>query len=1171
MKAEHLLKELDHFFEPFAAAMESPDAMGDFLRRFGVDPSKIDSSTLLNELNAGNPSLPQLFQQVVSGSRAFDAAFLRTAFEVLRSLNESSVLRESVPNLQMLGDEMFALLARRYLGTRFPTAIGALEGLGVLTEKEVAPENPGGRHLPYVRVSFDWAVLGQFVRQNPQWAFDVYGWGGKPPDGPRFDYEKAISAVVRLAESTQLALAHEREMKDSERNALLKNSAGQPAPKAAVPIIQEEPSGFEEDGEPMFSTEVGLNLLPYGDINKPEDLGLALAPYAKGAAEGERDLTDRLTLGVTVESQATGGAYLTVTPQGVDIANGTAVEAGFEFSFDYGRSDKDIVLIGEPDSTRLQAAAIAGALGGDLNGDIFAAGGVEGFRAVIDVSQDGLLGKVIPDPIDVDAGTVLIGWRPGRGVYFEGGTSLEVEIPLEIDLEVVRILGLTVALDWAEALNLETRVEGELEIGPLFARADGIGVRATVVNRPGVLGRRDLDFGFVPPIGYAVSLDVPALTGGGLVEDEDEEYRGALSLTFQTFGISAFAILDTQLPGGREGFSFAASIFGEFNAPLGFGFFLTGVGGVVGINRTVDTKVLRSALYEGRFDNLLFPEDPIENADSILETMAEVLPGREGQHLFGPVARIGWGQPMRANVTLGVVIEVGDETRILILGGMTSDLPSNDAAVVALELSFFGEIDFAEQTLAFDATLKNSRIVTYTVNGEVAIRSGWGERGPQIASFGGLHPKFPRPPSLSDLKQISIAFGSNNPRVSVGGYCALTLNTIQFGARAELYVKGPDYPIVGQLAAEGFFEFDALITYQPFGFVVSLAGGISLLREGNEVLAINFDVTFSGPNRFKIDGKVWGTALGQDIKIPIKASWGSEQTLPPPQVDAVAALQEALERTSLEPAGGPGPRVSAVSHRTPEEGEAAALDPLGGARLNQTAVPLRVTLDKIGEAEVSGPRTLDVELREPGGAAFRGETRPVRSDFVRDHFFKLSGAERLRGTAFDNLVSGLSLKHAWITTSPGDAIEAEYKYERIHIPAEQADTAPAPGRGVLTPNPNLLGRLELGRRMENPAIFDLIQEQLIPEDVVRPREPRFVVQPEVEDAFERAGGGGIDPNSLSDFGSLADADASLGRRPDRRLDVTVEGDSPRSVAFDDRSGTIREYVAEAADLGRPYG
>src|SRR5918995_1861592 len=107
--------------------------------------------------------------------------------------------------------------------------------------------------------------------------------------------------------------------------------------------------------------------------------------------------------------------------------------------------------------------------------------------------------------------------------------------------------------------------------------------------------------------------EMPTAFDGNL-SIRDNEYRGALALKFETFGFSAFAILNTKLPGGQPGFSFVASIFGDFVIPLGYGFFLTGLGGVIGLHRTINTDALREVLFAGRLDNLIFPADPIANA-----------------------------------------------------------------------------------------------------------------------------------------------------------------------------------------------------------------------------------------------------------------------------------------------------------------------------------------------------------------------------------------------------------------------------------------------------------------------------------------------------------------------------------------------------------------------------
>jgi len=120
-----------------------------------------------------------------------------------------------------------------------------------------------------------------------------------------------------------------------------------------------------------------------------------------------------------------------------------------------------------------------------------------------------------------------------------------------------------------------------------------------------------VELSLVLPTGYAIALATGPIEGGGFLSVADNEYRGALALHFESIGFSAFAILTTQLPGGRDGFSFVASIFGEFTIPLGYGFFLTGLGGIIGINRTTNSEALRQAVVQGNLDHLLFPANPI--------------------------------------------------------------------------------------------------------------------------------------------------------------------------------------------------------------------------------------------------------------------------------------------------------------------------------------------------------------------------------------------------------------------------------------------------------------------------------------------------------------------------------------------------------------------------------
>jgi hypothetical protein len=564
-----------------------------------------------------------------------------------------------------------------------------------------------------------------------------------------------------------------------------------------------------------------------------------------------------------------------------------------------------------------------------------------------------------------------------------------------------------------------------------------------VPNDHGTFGKYDIAFGLKVPTGYAVALEAAPIEGGGFLSARDNEYRGALALKFETFGFAAFAILNTKLPGGQRGFSFVASIFGDFVIPLGYGFFLTGLGGLIGINRTVNTEGLRQVLYEGQLDSILFPADPIANAETILDNMALIFPAQEGQYVFGPVARIAFSRPPLIEGKLGVVLEVGNNTRLIILGSLGTHLPTRDSPLVSLEVSFFGEIDFGAGTISFDATLQNSYVLAWAVSGDMAVRTGWAPRINHIVSFGGLHPRFPRPANLPDLRRMSINFGSNNPRVSLWCYEAVTLNSLQFGAGADLYAKGPKIMFVGRLAAEGHVSFDALIYFNPFAFDAALAGSLSLLVDGDVVMGLGFDLRLTGPNNYVISGRVWATVFGIDIGFGVHHDWGDRRELPDAVSDPVAILRDAISAASvLEPV-----RATALSdgvrfmERRREDQGPRPTSPVGGLRFVQRAMPLAIAIEKIGEAQIVGAaNTFDL-------AVFAGSAQVTIAsadlDFVRGHFWELSEADRLRAPAFERHKSGFEIAGDSLRVDTGRAIDVEYGYEFIELGADDVvDASP---------------------------------------------------------------------------------------------------------------------------------
>ena len=83
------------------------------------------------------------------------------------------------------------------------------------------------------------------------------------------------------------------------------------------------------------------------------------------------------------------------------------------------------------------------------------------------------------------------------------------------------------------------------------------------------------------------------------------ELEGGITVTGQ-------GLIATRLPDGSKGFSLLVIITAaDFKpVPLGLGFSLTGIGGLLALNRTFDEDVLRAGLKNHTLDSVLFPTGP---------------------------------------------------------------------------------------------------------------------------------------------------------------------------------------------------------------------------------------------------------------------------------------------------------------------------------------------------------------------------------------------------------------------------------------------------------------------------------------------------------------------------------------------------------------------------------
>jgi hypothetical protein len=154
------------------------------------------------------------------------------------------------------------------------------------------------------------------------------------------------------------------------------------------------------------------------------------------------------------------------------------------------------------------------------------------------------------------------------------------------------------------------------------------------------------------------------------------------------------------------------------------------------------------------------------------------------------MALLGWGSPTLIEAELGIILEVPSPIRLVLLGQLNMILPDPDAAIVEIHIDILGILDFVLRT-AFHRRL-DARLRSPPLPCTATWRSGLaGENDLDLLfqSVASIRTSSRRlsfqccgaPPSLWAWRQ---------PAVSLQSYMAVTSNSIQFGAQAELYAAG---------------------------------------------------------------------------------------------------------------------------------------------------------------------------------------------------------------------------------------------------------------------------------------------------------------------------------------------------------------------------------------------
>ena len=145
-----------------------------------------------------------------------------------------------------------------------------------------------------------------------------------------------------------------------------------------------------------------------------------------------------------------------------------------------------------------------------------------------------------------------------------------------------------------------------------------------------------------------------------------------------------------------------------------------------------------------------------------------------------------WPQrPVTAD--LGIILQLPAPIIIALIGQLSATFPKPEAAIVVLHIDILGVLDTGEKRLSISASLRDSRVGPFALTGDMELRLHWGAESDFALSIGGFNPTFKPPPNFPTLRRLALSLGSgSNPRISLSAYFALTPNSLQVGARAEM-------------------------------------------------------------------------------------------------------------------------------------------------------------------------------------------------------------------------------------------------------------------------------------------------------------------------------------------------------------------------------------------------
>jgi hypothetical protein len=767
---------------------------------------------------------------------------------------------------------------------------------------------------------------------------------------------------------------------------------------------------------------------------------------------------------------------------GVDV--GGPKDAAFSVSIEHLKKEEELPeIIPLTDKTRLEFGHLSFFAEGSLNG-VKAIARARDCALVMASNNDAITERTVRTDqfrVDFDLG---LGIADGH-FFLEGGSGLEATLPGSKALGPLTVQALTVRLipgggPSKADFTFDVLATLQVKLGPLLITVQKIGLSAEIDFFD------DFRFGFRRPEGLAILVNTDAVKGGGFLAHSPTtgEYFGALELTInESWSVKAIGVAGTRMPDGSRGFSFAAIITASgFRLNLGLGFQLTGVGGIIGLDRTFNLDKLEAKLKQGILRNLLFPPNPVANATAILADITQVFPPARDHYVMGLMFRFVWGSEKLVTIDLGVIISGHDHLTILGIVDVYFPLPKK--ALVEIHVHVMGDIDIRRKRIFVRAEIVNtSQIFGLTLKGSAAMLLTWGEDPVFILSFGGFNKRYePQlPVGFPKLDRLLIQLADiKGLKVTLKAYLAVTSNSFQIGGSVDLKAGS------GKFTIEGSLSVDALFQSSHPTFIFDLDASITLKAWGVTLFKVHVSGTLEGGHPWHARGSASFSIWIFDFSVDFDEEWGDkggEQSLPPVDVSEqmIAALSDGRNWNAELPAEAEG-LVTLQPSTSVSDGN-AVLHPLSGLSITQRVAPLNITLSRVGNAKPKGQNRFTIERVSVSNAGL--ETDPIQEHFARSQFLDMTDDEKLGTPAFEKMDSGVRVGIARVLH--GTPVTASMECETFVYRGKSGKTEKGAVKAV---SEELLRRsLGIGAAASAPSAVRL----RVPPPVVKVKSYKYVV------------------------------------------------------------------------------